>query len=207
MDQAGFGLDQYRRSPLAIVIGERRNLPRPDRKSAFHNSATLATRSDTGFDDTALRECREIFRLFALYVQKQIARRIAIHVLDTYLGTAAGRRVLSGAIQRDVGEPILAIIWMSNLRGHSNLTDRLPGPDVLVVLNEYFERLASAIIGKGGQILKFIGDGLLAVFPVTDSGSHQLRGFPGGSPVRGPGSGDRVTVTFPTASSGRRQKS
>jgi len=202
VDQAGFGLKRYRRSPLAVVIRKGETFrartddpkmttrfpllaelaeqgftdytafPMGAGKSAYHNSATLATRSDTGFDDTALRECREIFRVFALHVERQIARRIAVNVLDTYLGTAAGSRVLSGAIQRGVGEPIRAIIWMSDLRGYSNLSDRLPGPDVLAVLNEYFERLAGAVIGNGGQILKFIGDGLLAVFPVSDGGDE-----------------------------------
>lgn len=196
VDQAGFGLDRYRRSPLSVVIrkGETFRARTDDPKmaaryplltdlreqgladytafpmgagrSAYHNSATLATRRESGFDDLEMRECREIFRIFALHVERQIARRIAVNVLDTYLGTAAGQKVLSGAIGRGVGEPIRAIIWMSDLRGYSSLTDRLSGPDVLVVLNEYFERLAGAVIRQGGQILKFIGDGLLAVFPI-----------------------------------------
>ena len=75
------------------------------------------------------------------------------------------KKVLSGAIRRGAGESIRAVIWMSDLRGYTGLTDRLPGADVLTVLNEYFERLAGAVIGHGGEILKYIGDGLLAVFP------------------------------------------
>lgn len=198
VDQAGFGLDRYRRSPLAVVIRKGGSFrartddrkmaarfpiladleaqgftdytafPMGAGKSAYHNSATLATRNDSGFDDAGLRECREIFKVFALHVERQIAHRIAVNVLDTYLGTAAGHKVLSGAIGRGAGESIRAVIWMSDLRGYSSLTDRLAGPDVLVVLNEYFERLAGAVIQQGGQILKFIGDGLLAVFPIGE---------------------------------------
>lgn len=203
VDQGGFGLDRYRRSPLAVVIrkGETFRARTDDPKmaarypilaeleeqgfvdytafpmgsgnSTYHNSATLATRRDSGFDDAGMHECREIFRIFALHVERQIARRIAVNVLDTYLGTAAGEKVLSGSIRRGEGESIRAVIWMSDLRGYSSLTDRLPGPEVLVVLNEYFERLAGAVIAHGGQILKFIGDGLLAVFPIDEDNDER----------------------------------
>lgn len=93
--------------------------------------------------------------------------RIAGNVLDTYLGAAAGRRVLGGSIKRGAGEPIRAVIWASDLRGFTDLADRLDGRAMIALLNAYFERLAGAVIAHDGEILKFIGDGLLAVFPFT----------------------------------------
>ncbi len=133
----------------------------------YHNAVTLATVRESGFDDGDLQEFRRIFEIFGLHVERHIAWRIAENVMDTYLGTVAGHKVLSGTIERGAGESMRAVIWMSDLRGFTTLADRLPGVDVLTILNEYFERLAGAVIDHGGEILKFIGDGLLAVFPVS----------------------------------------
>ena len=86
-------------------------------------------------------------------------------MLDTYLGEAAGKQVLRGSIKRGAGEAIRAIIWVSDLRGFTDLSDRLAGSDIVALINAYFERLAGAVMAEGGEVLKFIGDGLLAVFP------------------------------------------
>lgn len=202
VQQAGLDTDRYRRSPLANVIenGEsfRARTADPsmvarypllaDLKAQgihdysvfsmgaggpYHNAATLATCRESGFSDSEMQEFKRIFEIFALHVERQIARRVAENVLDTYLGAVAGDKVLNGAIRRGAGESIRAIIWMSDLRGYTGLTDRLPGADVLTVLNEYFGRLAGAVIAHDGEILKFIGDGLLAVFPFTGAGDER----------------------------------
>jgi adenylate cyclase len=77
--------------------------------------------------------------------------------------------VLAGEIRRGSGELIDAIVWVSDMRDYTGLSDRLPGPDVIRLLNAYFERLVEAVEAHGGEVLKFIGDGMLAVFPVTDA--------------------------------------
>jgi len=132
---------------------------------AYHNAATAATGQAGGFSEAELADLERVLRLFALHVERHIVLRIAGNVLDTYLGTAAGGRVLRGSIKRGAGEPIRAIVWVSDLRGFTDLADRLDGPQVIALLNAYFERLAGAVLGHRGEILKFIGDGLLAVFP------------------------------------------
>lgn len=132
---------------------------------AYHNAATLATRQAEGFTEAQLAALTRILKLVALQVERHIALRIAGNVLDTYLGEAAGQRVLRGTIRRGDGESIRAIIWASDLRGFTDLADRLAGPDMILLLNAYFERLAGAVLAQGGEVLKFIGDGLLAVFP------------------------------------------
>lgn len=194
--EAALGSDSYRRTPLfrAIEHGEafRGNLE--DRAilerfpfmaelaaqgfsdyvlmplragSAYHNVATVATQRPGGFPPDGLADLERIFALFALHVERHIVLRLAGNVLDTYLGAAAGGQVLRGSIKRGAGEPIRAIIWASDLRGFTALADRLDGPDMIALLNAYFERMAEAVMNHGGEVLKFIGDGLLAVFPFS----------------------------------------
>jgi len=139
---------------------------------SYHNAATLATRSERGFIDAEMEAFSGILELFSLHTERHIVWRIAENVVETYLGTIPGQRVLSGAIQRGAGESIRAVIWMSDLRGFTNLVDCLPPEQVLAILNEYFERITEAIIANGGEILKFIGDGVLAMFPIGDNGDE-----------------------------------
>ncbi len=135
---------------------------------AYHNAVTVATKSPTGFSDQDRRSLETVLKLLALHVERHIVLRIARNVLDTYLGSAAGEAVLAGSIKRGAGRPIRSIIWSSDLRGFTDLSDRLAGIDVTTVLDAYFECLVNAIADHDGEVLKFIGDGLLAVFSYSD---------------------------------------
>jgi adenylate cyclase len=194
VEEASLKSDAYRRNPLFQVIEQGKNFrgKMDDREmvsrhpllaelaargitdyvavplragGAYHNAATAATAQEGGFSESQLAGLHRLLKVFALHVERHIALRIAGNVLETYLGAAAGRLVLDGSIKRGGGEAIRAIIWASDLRGFTDLIDRLEGPDMIKVLNAYFECLAAAIMEHGGEVLKFIGDGLLAVFP------------------------------------------
>jgi adenylate cyclase len=89
---------------------------------------------------------------------------IARALLETYLGRDAAQRVLSGEIVRGRTETIRKVIWYSDLRDFTRLTDRLPQAELLALLNDYAEPLVDAITREGGEVLKFIGDGILAIF-------------------------------------------
>ena len=178
--------EAYRLSPLARVIdhGEAfRANPRdsdlaadlapqgftdyaalPLGDNGYYNVMTLATRSPRGLA-ADLETLRPLLKIFALHVQRHIALRIARNVLDTYLGAAAGARVLDGSIRRGAGEAISAVVFAAEMRGFTELSERLAGPDMIAILNAYFERVAGAVLAAGGEVLKFVGDGLLAVFP------------------------------------------
>jgi len=136
----------------------------------YHNAVTVATQRPGGFTDAEVEAIARLLRVFALHVERHIVLRIVGNVLDTYLGAAAGGRVLAGTIARGSGEAIRAVVCISDLRGFTDLTDRLAGADVTALLNAYFERLAGAVLDHGGEVLKFIGDGLLAVFPLAAVG-------------------------------------
>ncbi len=158
-DLAGQGITDY----VAMPLGG----------GAYHNAVTLATRQPGGFGADQYAVLERVLALLALHVARHIALRIATNVLDTYLGAAAGTRVLEGSIRRGAGEAIRAVIWASDLRGFTDLTDRLAAADMIVLLNAYFERMAGAVLAEGGEVLKFIGDGLLAVFPFDRYGTEQ----------------------------------
>jgi adenylate cyclase len=98
-------------------------------------------------------------------------RQMASTLLTTYLGRRTGQRVLDGLIQRGDGETVHAVLWYSDLRGFTALSQALPRDAVLALLNGHFERLVAPIKAFGGEVLKFIGDGLLAIFPIDQAGS------------------------------------
>lgn len=134
--------------------------------TGYRHAMTLATKHPDGFPHAAGPEVRDVLDLFALHVERHIAQRIAENAVNAYLGDVAGRKVLSGSIKRGNGEAIRAVIWVSDLRGFTTLSDHLSGADMIVLLNAYFETLAGAVLTHGGEVLKFMGDGLLAVFPI-----------------------------------------
>src|ERR1700756_2001530 len=90
-----------------------------------------------------------------------------VTLLDTYIGHQSGERILAGRIRRGDTEAIRAVIWLSDLRGFTALADRLPGPTVIALLNRYYDCQIPAILARGGEVLKLMGDGLLAIFPVA----------------------------------------
>jgi adenylate cyclase len=96
--------------------------------------------------------------------------RTAANLLDTYVGHNAGERILAGHIQRGEVEPIHAVLWFSDLRGFTSLAAKLDAGALIRALNELFECQVPAIEKRGGEVLKFMGDGLLAIFPIKSGG-------------------------------------
>src|SRR5947208_1314202 len=99
-------------------------------------------------------------------VQTFMQHALMRHLLNIYLGPSAGPKVLAGQIRRGTGEELTAVLWSSDLRGFTTRSDRLPGQQMVAILNALFDAQANAIHRHGGEILKFIGDGLLAIFPI-----------------------------------------
>ncbi|MEO0772529.1 MAG: adenylate/guanylate cyclase domain-containing protein [Pseudomonadota bacterium] len=133
----------------------------------YHNAVSLATRSEGGFAKENFDHIRRLLQIFALHVERHIVMRISQNIATTYLGEQAGTRVANGTIGRGAGAPLDAIIWVSDLRGFTSLSDRLSNEDVTALLNDYFAILAEAAMSHGGEVLKFIGDGLLVVFELS----------------------------------------
>jgi adenylate cyclase len=131
--------------------------------------ASWATRQAGGFADEQLRGIERLLAPFARVAEIYALRRTALNLLDTYIGHRSGERILAGAIRRGHTETIRAAIWLSDMRGFTPLSDRLPPAQLVSLLNRYFDCQIPAIVRRGGEILKFIGDGLLAIFPIEGS--------------------------------------
>ncbi len=129
-------------------------------------SAAWATKTPMGFDDGAINRILALMPAVALTAEVIAQRDIARNLVNTYLGRSAGARVLNGAIQRGSKEDIDAVIWYSDLRGFTRMTDQLPTDALLRLLDDHFEHVADAVSANGGDVLKFVGDGLLAIFPI-----------------------------------------
>ncbi|MGQ0676766.1 MAG: adenylate/guanylate cyclase domain-containing protein [Rhodospirillales bacterium] len=128
---------------------------------------TWATDRGEGFSDADIARLGALMPVLALLVEVHSRRELSSTVLDTYIGGDAGRRVLSGNIKRGDASVIKAVLWYCDLRGFTPLSEKLDGPELIGILNEYFQRMAEPVAAHGGEVLKFIGDAMLAIFPLA----------------------------------------
>jgi adenylate cyclase len=131
---------------------------------------TYVTDRIGGFTQKEISNLTRVSQRLPLIVDAYLQRRIATNILNAYLGPKTGPKVLAGQIRRGSGEEITAVLWSSDLRGFTERSDRLAGDQVIAILNLLFDAQAKAITSHGGEILKFVGDGLLAIFPVENAG-------------------------------------
>jgi adenylate cyclase len=127
---------------------------------------SLATKRRGGFDDEELALFEAAIPALAFNLEVQALRRTARTLLDTYVGPQSGGRVLEGQIRRGTGETIRAVIWLCDLRGFTDLSERLSRDTLIDLLNCYFGPMCEAVAAGGGEVLKFIGDAMLAIFPI-----------------------------------------
>jgi adenylate cyclase len=126
-----------------------------------------ATRVPDGFSDGQIAALRRIAPYLALAIKSVSLARMTGTLMETYLGRDAGRRVLGGRIVRGIAERIDAVVWFSDLRGFTRITDTAP-EQAIPLLNDYSDAIVSAIHEHGGDVLKLIGDGTFAIFTAED---------------------------------------
>ena len=142
-------------------------MPLPFLDGSTH-ATSWTTRHPGGFSDDDIAAIRTITAPLARVSEIISLRRTAEMLLDTYVGNRAGARILGGQIRRGHTDTMQAAIWLSDLRGFTALSDRLPAETMVEILNGYFDCQVRAILAHGGEVLKFMGDGLLAVFPIDE---------------------------------------
>jgi adenylate cyclase len=195
--------DQYRSSPLSVLYSTeqevRRKLSATGDNSPFLadmreegvtdyiaipvrftdgsiHASSWTTKRPGGFSDDHIEGLRRLVLPLTRVIEIINLRRTALNLLDTYVGNRAGARIWGGQIRRGHHDTMHAAIWLSDLRGFTALSDRLPAETVVEILNRYFDCQVAAIRAHGGEVLKFMGDGLLAVFPIAeaDGDVHQV---------------------------------
>jgi len=132
--------------------------------------SSWGTKAPEGFNDGQIATLKRIVLYLALAIKSVSLARMTRTLMETYLGRDAGQRVLSGRIVRGIAERIDAVVWFSDLRGFTRITDTTP-EQVIPLLNDYSDVIISAIHEHGGDVLKLIGDGTLAIF-TAENRSH-----------------------------------
>ena len=189
--------EQYQESPFAAIIngegGVRRRLEGPDPKLDYPvledlraegatdyvampmrfsdgqiNIISMSSKALGGFTVGDLGRLYEILPLLSRLLEVQALKMTASTLLGTYLGKNTGQRVLDGLIKRGDGETIHALIWFSDLRNSTPMSETLSSDAYLATLNEFFDCMVGSIVENGGEVLKFIGDAVLAIFPIVD---------------------------------------
>ncbi len=130
--------------------------------------SSWATDRPEGFEDDHVTALRQLTPHLALAIKSASLARVAGTLVETYLGRDAGRQVLSGRIARGVADRIEAVLWFSDLRGFTQIADSAAPDQVIPLLNDYADVIVSSIHDAGGDVLKFMGDGILAIFTTGD---------------------------------------
>ncbi len=149
------GLTDYLVAPLELPSGRR-------------NACSWATSHPEGFSDAQIAVLQGLLPALAACTESRMLRRMLKGLLSIYLGPEAGQRVLAGSIRRGDGQTIAAAIWLCDMRDFTRLSENLPRDEVIRILNDFFEIMAGPVTDHGGEVLKFIGDAMLAIFPIAD---------------------------------------
>jgi adenylate cyclase len=132
-------------------------------------AVTFMTDRAEGFRDSDIAKFHRLLDYLAPIAETHLARRISRTLLDTYLGHNVGEQILGGLFKRGDGQEIRAVLWFSDLRDFTGLNERLSASELLELLNNYLQLVGDALGKHGGEILKFIGDGVMAYFPAEDA--------------------------------------
>lgn len=150
------GMTDYYAAPLPSMTGEKL-------------LASYTTRRPGGFTDAELGALKRLLAPVARVAEVMAWRRKAQNILEAYLGAQAGEKVLAGQIRRGDGEDIHAVIWFCDLRDSTPLADSMTREAFLKLLNEFFECVLGPVLEHKGEVLRFIGDAALAIFPVGEN--------------------------------------
>jgi adenylate cyclase len=149
------GLTDYVAWPIYHTLGKR-------------HFVTFATDRSGGFANAHLADLSGLLPVFALVSEIRVKNRLTRTLLDTYVGPHAGELILAGTTRRGSGMTVRAAIMICDLREFTRISDNWPRDDVIDLLNSYFDAMSEPLSRWGGEILKFMGDGLLAIFPLSE---------------------------------------
>ncbi len=129
---------------------------------------SIATKSNDGFSDVQIDEIKSLWPAFSLFLKTATEQILSTQLLEAYVGRIPAQNILSGMIERGDGNRVRCVLWYSDLRDSTRLSTSLPTDEYLELLNNYFDCTAGSVIENGGEVLKFIGDGVMAIFPLDE---------------------------------------
>lgn len=132
------------------------------------SAASFGTRQNEGFSVTEQHVIERILPSLRNACELRVLRQAELSLLDTYIGPLTAQRILAGSIRRGEVESMEAALLVCDMRGFTELSNRLPSTQMLRLLNEYFDHVVPAITQRGGEVLKYMGDAVLAFFPGFD---------------------------------------
>jgi adenylate cyclase len=133
---------------------------------------SFATQRASGFTEADLAALHLAASLFSPYAERRVLRRITIDLLDTYIGHRSGQRITDGQIELGQIDYIEAAIWLTDLRDFTRYSEEAPIAEVIGALNTWLGPMVKVIESHGGEVLKFIGDSVLASFAASDHGGR-----------------------------------
>jgi class 3 adenylate cyclase/uncharacterized protein (DUF427 family) len=139
------------------------------------NALTIATDRKGGFSMSELGRLHEIIPVLSRIYEVFATKSVSNSLLQTYLGRHTGEKVLKGLVKRGDSEELNAVIWFCDLRNSTPLADSMPRDEFLAILNRFFECMVKPVVEYGGEVLNFIGDAVLGIFPLLDGGSTYQR--------------------------------
>jgi adenylate cyclase len=163
-------LEEFAASGMTDYIAFATALNTPGARARDYPSGVVSsftTADPAGFTEYQIEQLRRLHKRFALVSKTIILTGIMRTLTRTYLGSHAGERVLSGQIRHGDGDSLPAVIWFSDLRRSTEYISRMPQDEFIRLLNEYFDCTAGAVMLHGGDVLDFIGDGVIAIFPIV----------------------------------------
>ncbi|MGK9231643.1 adenylate/guanylate cyclase domain-containing protein [Inquilinus limosus] len=142
----------------------------PMRFGTDQRSTGFGMVSDTpdGFSDDQIALAQRILPALGAVCEIMVNRQKMAHLLDTYVGREAGRRILEGEVVRGGARSLEAVLLFCDMRGFTARAEATPRDALLHLMNEYFTIVVGAVHGAGGEVLKFMGDGILAIFRLGD---------------------------------------
>jgi adenylate cyclase len=158
---AGLGVTDYQTLPLG-------------RFNMRSFAATFSTIVAGGYTPGQIATLHSVAPAFGAVVESHFLKRVTEDLLQIYLGREAGHRIIAGEIMRGQGAGVRAIVMATDLREFTRISDILPAGDIIELLDDYFDCVCGAVHEHGGEVLKFIGDGVLAIFPTENNNQAEV---------------------------------
>ena len=160
--------------PFGDLSPHLRGASQTARKDQLWLVCSLTTDQAEGYRDADLATLRQVLPIFAVTIKAATMHSIGHGLLATYLGSDPANRVLSGTVLRGEVQAIQAVLFYADLRGFTELADTMSGADLLATLDAYLDCMARPVVERGGEILKFMGDGLLAAFDANHANRAEV---------------------------------